>query len=147
MQEVIMKKDFSLTAYKPNSSDYCRGCEMASYDSDFIFVDGLDEKELIEKLADVLHQNMNMRCNEWGYSRIFISQSGIRIWDNDAPIYIAYDNMDLAQEEEINKGIAILGASIYESANAEASRKQELQVKLKNEKAEIKKMINNLVEE
>jgi len=48
-----MKDKFILIAYKPNSSDYCMGCHMASYGSDFIFEEYQDVESLAQKLADI----------------------------------------------------------------------------------------------
>jgi hypothetical protein len=38
-----------LLAYKPDSSDYCRGCHMGDYPSDLEFETRLTEDELLEK--------------------------------------------------------------------------------------------------
>ena len=55
-------------ARKPESSDYCRGCLMERYLSDFIFKENLEEADLVQEWAQVLHRNKNLRINEVGYA-------------------------------------------------------------------------------
>ena len=50
--------------YKPNSDDYCRGCHMASYDSEH-HTRVLEEEELIDFISDLLAQPLD--CGEKGF--------------------------------------------------------------------------------
>lgn len=59
--------NYTLIAYKSDSSDYCRGCHMASYSSDLLIESRLDEEELLQKWSQILCDNEFMLINETGY--------------------------------------------------------------------------------
>lgn len=44
----------TVMAYKSDSDDYCRGCHMASYSSDFKWLSNASKEETIEFIASVL---------------------------------------------------------------------------------------------
>lgn len=71
-------------AYKPDSADYCRGCHMGSYSSDFILADDITEKELIEKWAEALYRNETLDSNEVGFD-IYVFTHGCLWWNNGCP--------------------------------------------------------------
>lgn len=58
---------YTLIAYKENSSDYCRGCLMDSYSSDFEAWTGAEAEELAERWAKLRDRNRNMRHGESGF--------------------------------------------------------------------------------
>jgi hypothetical protein len=60
-----LKMKYLLSAYKPDSHDYCRGCHMASYSSDFQQLETDDKSELIDFWADLLAKELGY--NEEGY--------------------------------------------------------------------------------
>jgi hypothetical protein len=70
----IAKKDYS--------SDYCMGCHMASYHSDFELRNWLSREELIKVRSEYLHKNMNMRINEAEYE-FYIFKQGIMLHGGD----------------------------------------------------------------
>jgi|SaaInlStandDraft_4_1057021.scaffolds.fasta_scaffold49648_2 hypothetical protein len=55
----------TLIAYKPNSTDHCKGCLMESYDSDF----EIHHPETLEEAADIQArlETMELGYNEEGY--------------------------------------------------------------------------------
>lgn len=71
---------FLFVANKPSSSDYCRGCLMASYSSDYIMENMLTAEQLVKQWAECLHRNMNLDCNEAGYE-FHIFKDGIKVWN------------------------------------------------------------------
>ena len=71
---------YVLIAYKPASSDYCRGCLMASYSGDFIMEKHLTRNELINSLTSILWKNKTLECNESGYDNIEILV--VNKWDD-----------------------------------------------------------------
>lgn len=68
-------------ANKENSTDYCRGCLMASYDSDFYMENHLTDEALVKFWAEYLYRNDNLSVNEAGY-QIAIFSGGIKVWDD-----------------------------------------------------------------
>lgn len=63
--------NYTLVAYKENSDDYCRGCVMARYDSDFEYLTTQSEEELISWWASYKTMNAFMEYNESGYGFFF----------------------------------------------------------------------------
>lgn len=66
---------YTIIAYKPDSSDYCRGCHMASYSSDLCYAYNLSYDDLLTTLADVLWRNRKLDTGEAGYDDIDIWRS------------------------------------------------------------------------
>jgi hypothetical protein len=62
---------FTLIAHKPDSSDYCRGCCMANYSSDFAVHSNITEEELIPLM--VKYRSTILDYNEIGYSFTLIT--------------------------------------------------------------------------
>ncbi len=58
---------YTLIAYKSNSSDYCRGCLMASYGSDFELWTGTEVEALADRWASLLDRNRNRERGEDGF--------------------------------------------------------------------------------
>ena len=56
---------YLLVAEKPTSHDYCRGCHMATYNSDIIRESFDNQDELIERLAEL--ENIDLGPSEAGY--------------------------------------------------------------------------------
>lgn len=54
---------FLFITYKPDSTDYCRGCLMASYSGDHQIYNFLTPEQLVEKWAECLYRNMDLRCS------------------------------------------------------------------------------------
>ena len=82
-----MSKFFSLIAYKPNSDDFCRGCLMASYSSEFECLSNISQAELVDNLSDFMVKNASKRCGEADFKFTVFNDSGIKVYDNDYPIY------------------------------------------------------------
>jgi hypothetical protein len=53
---------YLVICYKPSSDDYCRGCHMASYDSDLQICKFEKEEEVVEWIASLNAQGF--RVNE-----------------------------------------------------------------------------------
>jgi hypothetical protein len=66
---------YTFIAYKPDSDDFCRGCHMASYSSDFCLEIGLDREGLINMWANFLFKNKVLQCNEDGYDFVVLSSN------------------------------------------------------------------------
>jgi len=63
---------YCLYAYKPSSADYCRGCHMASYTSEFISEENITEEALLEQLVKIYKYNHDLESGEDGYENIRI---------------------------------------------------------------------------
>lgn len=71
---------YLLVAYKPDSDDYCKGCHMASYSSDFVRHNHLSREELIQKWGELIAKNKQLECNEAGYD-FYIYEDGVEVWE------------------------------------------------------------------
>ena len=58
---------YTILAYKPDSSDYCMGCHVASYSSGFEYYYTEDRGEAVKFIAGKLVNNKHMDNNEDGY--------------------------------------------------------------------------------
>lgn len=79
-----MDKRFIFVAYKPDSEDTCRGCQMASYSSDFIFQPNLTEDEVIEAWAKCVM--FEGKVGEAGWDEIHVipdTESSLNWWEGD----------------------------------------------------------------
>lgn len=147
---------FLFIAYKPNSSDYCKGCHMASYSSDFETKNMLNSQELTEFWSEYLFKNLNLECNEEGYS-FYIYKDGIQVWNEnycrwDGGERFVYDSDEYwinytkleEQEKEDNEEISGIWAKANELANKkQQSKKEAEQAKLI---AENQKIANDALE-
>lgn len=79
-------KKYLFIARKDDSADYCRGCLMASYSSDFEVRNHLSEDELVRAWAEYLYQNMKLRFNESGYE-FHIFENGVKVWEGDSAVW------------------------------------------------------------
>jgi hypothetical protein len=84
---------FLLIAYKPDSSDYCRGCHMASYSSDHEIHTHLNAETLVVHWAHYLQKNLDLDHSEAGYT-FWVFKNGIKVWEGN---YATWDG-DLRYE-------------------------------------------------
>lgn len=142
---------FILIAYKPTSRDYCRGCLMATYNSDHEIKHMLDAEELTELWAEYLFKNEDLGCNEKGYdfwvfkdNKKVFSGGGANYYENDnlcAKLYGQdtdeywehYEESQKQEEADIDEI-----CKIYNDAKILAAEKQKtaLNAKQKREQAE-----------
>lgn len=73
-----------LVAYKPSSNDFCRGCLMASYESDFEIYEFDNPDELVEKATKLTAQYAFMKAGEAGYQLTIIR--GVKCVDAYKPL-------------------------------------------------------------
>lgn len=71
-----MNNNFMVVAYKPDSTDTCRGCLMASYGSEFILESEVTREELVKILVTIFQKNRNLSGGEIGFD-FWIYQNGI----------------------------------------------------------------------
>lgn len=76
----------TILAYKSDSDDYCRGCVMARYSSDFKWKSSMDRGEIEEFLAGLMFDNKHLDTNESGYEITFLfnGEECNDEWDSDA---------------------------------------------------------------
>jgi len=60
-------KNIVVFAYKSNSTDYCQGCVMDRYDSNFEYLQTSSVEEAVEFVARFLFANMHMSMGEYDY--------------------------------------------------------------------------------
>lgn len=58
---------YTLIAYKEDSTDYCRGCEMDRYGSAHEMYYGSDREVIADRYAQLLDKNNNLKHGESGY--------------------------------------------------------------------------------
>lgn len=76
-----MQTLYTLIMHKSDSYDYCRGCLMDSYTSDFEFSNYLTRDTLIERLAELAYKNLNLRINESGY-KFIVLKDGVVLYND-----------------------------------------------------------------
>jgi hypothetical protein len=76
----------TILAYKSDSDDYCRGCVMARYSSDFQWKSSMDRGEIEEFLAGLMFANKHLDHGEAGYEITFLfnGEECNDEWDSDA---------------------------------------------------------------
>jgi len=79
----MTKTIYGLIAYKPSSSDSCRGCHMASYRSDFVYNMEMEQEALIKELAELLYKNNHLLQSETGYEEIDVFKGEVEIDPSD----------------------------------------------------------------
>lgn len=87
-------------ANKPDSDDYCKGCRMASYAGEHYMENWITGEKLVEKLADFLLLNKDMRCNEDGYE-FLVFKKGVCIFDGSRETSCCCDLRDSYSESEL----------------------------------------------
>lgn len=112
-----MERKYTLIASKPNSSDYCKGCCMARYESEFIHRTGLTREELTKEIARLKATPLDY--NEVGFEDILFFEEPD---ENDDAAY----ETRLKLEEEVFGEAGKLSAKIVEERKAaEAAEKAE----------------------
>lgn len=117
-------------AYKPDSDDYCRGCVVARYGSDFVHEPTNDAQRLAKIWGNCLFKNKTLDCNEVGYD-IIIYRNGQIGYDtsnssgftNDG---IDYDAEDWKEQEQAQKLTQADLEEILKQAEIIADQKVEL---------------------
>jgi hypothetical protein len=144
-------KPYLFIARKDDSADYCRGCLMASYSSDFEIQNYLSREELVEKWVDYLYKNMNLDINESGYN-FYIYENGVQVWKDrcaewDGQWRFEYDTEEY-WDNEYDGAIAQAAmqriSSCYEEAKALAEKRkqdEENQKRAKEEAARVKESV------
>ena len=136
---------FCLYAYKESSEDYCKGCHMASYSSNFIRREGVTEEELIGTLVEIINVNKNLGMGESGYDMAEIS---IFMSDSSEDVESAsYRLLPMLGEGDTVQSLGFKAAEIVaaEVERIEESRRQAaIQLKEEQERkrriAELKKV-------
>lgn len=121
-------------AYKEDSADYCRGCHMASYSSDFEYIQTSDVDELTRFWIDISFRNSRLNISESGYELTLLIPT---IADEDAraeEISSIQDMLETAYFQEVEK------------RRLEEQRKEEVR-KQKAEEARIKREAQQLIEQ
>lgn len=86
-------KLYLFIAKKESSEDYCRGCRMASYSSDFQKKNYLTKDELVKEWGFYLQKNMNLDCNESGY-KFMVYRDGTKLFDDDEGCGVSFDGAE-----------------------------------------------------
>jgi hypothetical protein len=99
---------------------------MASYQSDFVIENNLTREKLVKTWAEYFHKNMNLDCNEAGYT-FFVFDEGVQIynehgvtWDGDQKLEYGTDEYwEHYSENEVKK---VDSNAITNSIEAEAQK-------------------------
>ena len=106
---------YTLVGYKPNSEDTCRGCTMATFESDFHFARGLTRAEAAKTLGELWAKPRAQGEAKWDV-KVFVDGP----LDEDAPDYEAdYLPDGLHDEAEV------IAARLREVAAAAAQKANE----------------------
>lgn len=122
-----MKTLFLFIAQKPDSVDYCRGCRVASYSSDFYIESMMIRESLIVRWAEYIEKNMNLDCNEAPYE-FYIFKNGFQVFyrdysQSDAHYALDHDEADKREKEDLAEI-----AEICAEATLRASKKKDEKV-------------------
>lgn len=90
-----MKTTYLFIAQKPDSTDYCRGCRMASYSSDFFIENMLNREQLVKRWAEYIQKNMNLDCNETGYD-FYVFKNGVKLFEEQ---YTRWDGAERYEDQ------------------------------------------------
>jgi hypothetical protein len=94
---------YTIVAYLPNGSDYCRGCHMGSSDSDckiFVSEDLETCADYLAKLKDNTENKKNI-YSSWDYS-VLVDGISLYTYQNDIEIIdqLDYDKFEYAYDSE-----------------------------------------------
>lgn len=110
-------KTYLLIANKPDSADYCMGCQMESYSGDYIIEHNLTEEALIERIAEL--ESKPLGRGESGYDITFTEEP---------------PEIEFEVEDRIRSGIAI--RTKQRIAEREAAAQAKAEAKKAAEKAQ-----------
>ena len=108
---------------------------MASYSSDHVVCDDLNEDELVTQWATYIYENMNLQCGEKGYL-CWIFMDGRNVV-SDSYAYYHYDGEDdeLDDSEEVNEKIS----NLEQRATLIAEEKYAIREKVKSDQEKLRK--------
>lgn len=127
---------FILIAYKPRSEDYCKGCLMASYDSDHAVHSVLTEEEFVRVWSEYLLRNMNLDINEHGYT-FWVFKDGIQVIADSSYYWDGDDDGTVHEQlvEDLHKRAEIIAQEKRDKINKEKKEAEEA-AKLKRDAAD-----------
>lgn len=102
---------YRLRAYKPSGTDYCRGCLMASWSSDYESVDVATEEEILDKIIELKSRPLEDYEPEWqfevfhGYGEVF-SQFEDRVDARVAELRLSAERAAAAAAEQAAQAAA-----------------------------------------
>lgn len=121
--------NYTLVAYKPSSDDYCRGCHMATYYSDFKLTQATIPDEIIHAAAQLLTENQFMDTNEAGFE-LTLLEDGVES-DTDNLLGAAHVKAEAMIKERQEREQQEKEAATQRTALAAQAREREQYEKLK----------------
>jgi hypothetical protein len=125
---------YFLVAYKPNSSDSCRGCVMDEFASAFNSLQTSTRETLVDRLADLLYQNKLTARGEADYE-FQLLHNGVLVHDGidgqpssyydryfDSTTVDEYDEAEAIKMAELDVTVHADVKAIFAEATAEAER-------------------------
>lgn len=95
--------NYTLIGYKPDSSDYCMGCHMTSYDSEHFIICSKDEEHVSTVWADNI--SPELRSGEACF-RITILFNGLELHQHDDTAIVEIEKRLTALEALVEKKVA-----------------------------------------
>lgn len=139
---------FIFFASKPESSDYCKGCLMATYCGDVIFAFELSKEEVIKLWSRCLFKNLNLEINEAGYKDIRILKNGRSIgglFNDDSAIeeHDAFQKEleDMEREATNDAETFLITQKANEKREAENRKLQEQKAYEESERAQLEALL------
>lgn len=126
----VPEQIYLFVAYKEDSDDYCRGCHMASYSSDFRMENHQTRDEIIQLVANYLFRNTQTKINERGYE-IHVFRDGFQIVADEQVTWDGHDRWGYDEDayppniEELDVACHQDGHAIMKEASAIAARLRE----------------------
>ena len=130
--------NLTLIAYKRNSENVCRGCEMDRYQSDFQWLCGR-QQEIIHKWANLLFDNSQMERGESEYEITLLVDGSDFSDDNtysetEAELrYLAVEMFKTLEVAEVERKKRVVAHEKAEATKRERKEKLKQYIKLKAE--------------
>ena len=121
---------YTILAYKPDSSDYCMGCHMASYSSGFEYHCTEDRAEAVKFIGKLVDNNKHMDSHEVGYEITILINGAEPSQDTWDELHEGKEWSDHCHAETIMEEAKVLAEE--EFANA---KKREEEAKAQREEA------------
>lgn len=126
--------NYLVIGYKPDSDDYCRGCHMASYPSDYFesIYNTLDEA--VDRMSECRAQRLSTNEKGWDFTVYRVYDGKIQEWDDWGDWWVLVrDRTDELVRERREREAAESKAKYDAQKKAERDHRKAQYLELKSE--------------